>query len=135
MKKDIVIPKVENVYVVAVKEWNDDFQENTWYAYLVNNTNEKLEMPIVVSRAYGKINGEDRITGTFRHGFQELLSNEFTKIELLENNVLQLSNEFYLTYFVDGKLYDKKFIFQQNGINDNATATIPVMNKRGVFAI
>lgn len=135
MKKDIIIPKVENVHIVAVKEWNEDFQENSWYAYLVNNSSEILEMPIIVSRAYGKINGEDRKTGTFRHGYQELAPNDYAKIELLENNVLQLNNEFMLTYFLNGKLYDKKFLFQQNGINDNATAEIPTMNKRGVFAI
>ena len=64
-------------------------------------------MAIVVSRAYGLINGEERKTGTFRHAFKEVEANSSVKIELLENNVLQLNNEFMLTYFLDGKLYDK----------------------------
>lgn len=133
MQKDIIIPKVENVYVAAVQEWNDDFMENSWYAYLVNDSDEKLEMAIVVSRAYGQINGEDRKTGTFRHAFKEVEPNSAVKIELLENNVLQLNNEFLVTFFIGDKLYDKSYVFRANTINDRAMTDVPVMNKRGVL--
>lgn len=133
MQKDIIIPKVENVYVAAVQEWNDDFMENSWYAYLVNDSDAKLEMAIVVTRAYGQINGEERKTGTFRHAFKEVEPNSAVKIELLENNVLQLNNEFLVTYFIGDKLYDKSYVFRSNTINDRAMTDIPVMNKRGVL--
>ena len=133
MQKDIIIPKVENVYVAAVQEWNDDFMENSWYAYLVNDGGVKLEMAIVVSRAYGQINGEDRKTGTFRHAFKEVESHSAVKIELLENNVLQLNNEFLVTFFIGDKLYDKSYVFRANTINDKAMTDVPVMHKRGVL--
>ncbi|MEO4007088.1 hypothetical protein [Flavobacterium sp. CAU 1735] len=133
MKKDITIPKVENVYVAAIQEWNDDFMENSWYAYLINDSDVKLEMALVVSRAYGKINGEDRKTGTFRHAFKEVEPNSSVKIELLENNVLQLNNEFMVTYFQDGKLFDKTYVFRTNTINDKALVDLPVLTKRGIL--
>lgn len=133
MKKDIEIPKSENVYVAAVKEWNEDFQENSWYAYLVNNNEQPLEMAIVVSKAYGTIDGEMRRTGQFRHAFKEVAAQSSVKIELLENNVLQLNNEFTVTYFLDNKLYDKKFVFTQNSINDKALSDVPTMKDRGVL--
>ena len=133
MKKDITIPKVENVYVAAIQEWNDDFMENSWYAYLINDSDVKLEMALVVSRAYGKINGEDRKTGTFRHAFKEVEPNSSVKIELLENNVLQLNNEFMVTYFQDGKLFDKTYVFRTNTINDKALVDLPVMTTRGIL--
>ncbi len=133
MKKDITIPKVENVYVAAIQEWNDDFMENSWYAYLINDSDVKLEMVLVVSRAYGKINGEDRKTGTFRHAFKEVEPNSSVKIELLENNVLQLNNEFMVTYFQDGKLFDKTYVFRTNTINDKALVDLPVLTKRGIL--
>ena len=60
MKKDIIIPEVENVYIVAIKEWNEDFGENSWHAYILNNSSEKLEMAMVVSSASGTINNEER---------------------------------------------------------------------------
>nr|WP_294934193.1 hypothetical protein [uncultured Flavobacterium sp.] len=133
MQKDIIIPKVENVYVAAVQEWNDDFMENTWYAYLINDSEVKLEMAIIVSRAYGLIDGEERKTGTFRHAFKEVEANSAVKIELLENNVLQLNNEFLLTFFIGETLYDKSYVFRANTINDRALTDIPVMHKRGVL--
>ena len=133
MKKDIIIPEVKNVYVAAVKEWNEDFQENSWYAYLVNDTDVNLEMAIVVSKAYGLINGEQRKTAVFRHAFNEVPAKTFIKIELLENNVLQLNNEFIVSYFIENKLYDKSFVFRTNTINDKATTDIPVMNKKGIL--
>lgn len=133
MKKDIDFPKSENVYFAAICEWNDDFQEDSWYAYLVNNTDEPLEMALIVSRAYGIINGEQRKTGMFRHAFKEVPAQSMTKVELLENNVLQLNNEFSLSYFMQNKMYDKKFVFKTNTINKNAQCDLPIGNKRGVL--
>lgn len=133
MKKDIEIPKSVDVFVAAVKEWNEDFQENSWYAYLINNNNEPLEMVIVVSKAYGTIDGEMRKTGTFRHAFKEIPPKSHLKIELLENNVLQLNNEFVVTYFLNNKLFDKTFVFKTNTINNKALSDIPTMKERGVL--
>lgn len=132
MKKDIIIPEVENVYIVAIKEWNEDFGENSWYAYILNNSSEKLEMAMVVSNASGMINNEERKTGSFRHAFNEVLPETAIKVELLENNVLQLDNHFMLTYFLNGKLYDKKFTFEANSIKDENTTELHKINRVGV---
>ena len=133
MKKDIIIPEVENVYVVAIKEWNEDFGENSWYAYLLNNTSEKLEMAMVVSNASGVLNNEERKTGYFRNAFKEVLPETAIKIELLENNVLQLNNHFMLTYFLNGKLYDKNFTFEANTIKDENNIEFHTINRKGVL--
>ena len=133
MKKDIIIPEVENVYIVAIKEWNEDFGENSWYAYILNNTSEKLEMAMVVSSASGIINNEERKTGSFRHAFNEVLPETAIKVELLENNVLQLDNHFMLTYFLDGKLYDKNFTFEAHSIKDENTTELQKINRFGVI--
>ncbi|OIQ19352.1 MAG: hypothetical protein BM557_06510 [Flavobacterium sp. MedPE-SWcel] len=134
MKKDIKIPEVKDVYVVALKEWNDDFQENTWYTYLVNGTGVKLESAIVVSNASGIINGEERKTSMLRHVFAEVLEETAIRIELVENGVLSLNNSFMVTYFKDGVLYDKNFVFKANGINEDNFKEIPVIFKNGVMA-
>lgn len=133
MKKDIDFPKSENVYLAAILEWNDDFQEDSWYVYLINNNKEPLEMALVVSRAYGTINGEQRKTGTFRHAFKEVAAYDKIKVELLENNVLQLNNEFKISYFLNNKMYDKTFTFKTNTINKNALSDIPTTDLRGIL--
>lgn len=133
MKKDIEFPKSEHVHFAAISEWNEDFQENSWYAYLINNTDQTLEMVLVTSRAYGIINGEQRKTGTFRHAFKEVPPYSSIKVELLENNVLQLNNEFALSYFLENKMYDKTFVFKTNTINKNALSDLPSTEARGVL--
>jgi len=133
VKKDIEIPKSTNVFIAAIQQWNEDFQENSWYAYLINNNPEPLEMVMVVSKAYGTINDELLKTGTFRHAFKEIPANSHLKIELLENNVLQLNNSFAVTYFLDNKLYEKTFVFKTNTINGKALSDIPTMKERGVL--
>lgn len=133
MRKDIIIPEAENVYIVAIKEWNEDFGENSWYAYLLNNTSEKLEMAMVVSNASGIINNEERKTGSFRHAFNEVLPETAIKVELLENNVLQLNNYFMLTYFQNGKLYEKNFTFEVDSIKDENTTELQSIKRQGVI--
>ena len=133
MKKDIIIPKVENVYVAALQEWNDDFMEKTWYAYLVNDSVEKLEAAIVISSASGILNGEERKTSSLRHMFAEVLPNTATKIELIENNVLVLNNSFMVTFFIGNTLYDKNYVFNAGTINEDDVTEIPVLFKDGVL--
>ncbi|WP_338410673.1 hypothetical protein [uncultured Flavobacterium sp.] len=135
MTKDIIIPKVENVHIVAIQEWSEDFGENCWYAYLLNATNETLEMAMIVSRAYGLINGENRNTMQLRHVFATLEPKTAIKIEFLENSVLQLNNEFSLSYFIGNKMFDKKFIFKTNSININLITDLPAINMRGVLSV
>jgi hypothetical protein len=133
MKKDIIIPKVENVYVAALQEWNDDFMQKTWYAYLVNDSEEKLETVIVVSNASGMIDGEERKTSMLRHAFVEVLPDTAVKIELIEDSVLALDNSFMVTFFKGNTLYDKNFVFKAGTISEDNVAEVPVIFKDGVL--
>ena len=37
MKKDIQIPKVTNIFIAIIKEFNEEFQCEDWNAYIINN--------------------------------------------------------------------------------------------------
>lgn len=65
MKADITIPEVENVFLAAVQEWSDDFMEKVWYAYLVNDSDFNLDSVMVVSKAFGTIDGEMKKTSVY----------------------------------------------------------------------
>ncbi len=134
MRKDITIPKVEDVYVAAVQEWNDDFMENTWYVYLVNDSDAALETVIVVSGASGELNGEERRTSTMRHVFGDVAPDTAIKIEMIEESVLALNNSFMVTFFKGNTLYDKNFIFRAGGIAKERVQEVPVIFKDGVLA-
>jgi hypothetical protein len=134
MKKDIQIPKVENVLVAAVQEWSDDFMAKVWYVYLINDSDFNLSNLMVVSKAFGTIDGEMKKTSLLRHAFVEVPAISFVKIEMIEDSVLALNNEFMVTYFIDNTLYDKKFIFKANAINKADVEEIPLIFKDGVLA-
>ncbi|MFY8110564.1 hypothetical protein [Flavobacterium sp. RSSB_23] len=133
MKKDIIIPVVENVFIAAVQEWSDDFMEKVWYAYLVNDSDFNLEGVMVVSKAFGTIDGEMKKTSLLRHAFVEIPAVSVVKIEMIEKSVLTLNNEFMVTYFIDGTLYDKKFIFKANSINESEMEEVPILFVDGVI--
>ena len=133
MKSDISIPKVENVFLAAVHEWSDDFMEKVWYVYLINDSDYDLEGVMVVSKAFGTIDEKMKETSLLRHAFVKVTSVSGVKLEMLEKSVLELNNEFMVTYFIGNTLYDKKFIFRKNTINVLATEEIPILFADGVI--
>lgn len=132
MKADITIPKVENVFLAAIQEWNDDFMEKVWYVYLVNDSDYDLDSVMVVSKAFGTIGGEMKKTSLLRHAFVKVPTVSAVKVEMVEKSVLALNNEFMVTYFIGNTLYDKKFTFRKNTINERATEEVPHLWVNGV---
>jgi hypothetical protein len=133
MKKDIIIPEVENVFLAAVQEWSDDFMEKVWYIYLINDSDFKLESAMVVSKAFGTIDGEMKKTSLLRHAFVEVPAISFVKIEMVEKSVLALNNEFMVTFFIGNTLYDRKYIFKANSITPDEVEEVPLLFVDGVI--
>ena len=132
MKKDIIIPEVENVFLDAVQEWSDDFMEKVWYVYLVNDSDFQLDGVMVVSKAFGTLDGEMKKTSLLRHAFVEIPAVSVVKIEMVEKSVLALNNEFMVTFFIGNTLYDKKFIFKAYSISEAAVEEVPILFVDGV---
>lgn len=133
MKKDITIPEVQNVFLAAVQQWNDDFMDKVWYAYLVNDSDFALESVMIVSKAFGTIDGEMRKTSMLRHAFMEVPAVSVVKIEMIEQSVLALNNEFMVTFFIGNTLYDKKYTFVANSIHTGHAEEVPLLFTDGVI--
>jgi len=130
MKKDIEIPIAQNVHVAIIHEWNDEFLEKNWNAYIINNRDTLIEGVIAVSNGYEGA----RKTSTMRHGLGDIPAKNYRKIEMLQEDVLAFNNEFFVTFFADDKLYERRFIFEKNSINESNTTALPVMDMEGVLA-
>jgi hypothetical protein len=130
LKKDIEIPKVENVYTAAIREFNSDFRTYDWNVYLINDSNDPLETVLIVSEG----RKEDVLTSKMRHSLKLLPSKSYAKIEFLEDSVLVLNNYFMVTYFIGDTLYDKRFEFPAHCIIEENAVVLPVMNIAGVLA-
>lgn len=134
MRKDITIPEVKNVMMAALPEWSDDFMNTVWNVYLINEGQEPLSNVMVVSKAFGTLEGEMRKSSMLRHGFVEVDPESAVKIEMIEESVLALNNEFMVTFFIGKTLYDRKYVFTANSIDKSALEEIPVVMKEGVVA-
>jgi hypothetical protein len=133
MKSDIFIPTVENVFLAAIQEWSDDFMDKVWNVYLINDSDYDLESVMVVSKAFGTLDGEMKKTALLRHAFLQIPAVSVVKIEMIENKVLRLNNEFMVTYFIGGTLYDKKFIFKAQSITPDYVEEVPILFMDGVI--
>ena len=131
MRKDIEIPEVTSVYVVAVKEWDKEFLSQQWNVYLINDTDQTLSTVLVMSRG----NDSKRKTSTLRHGLGEVAAKSHAKIEILPEEVLGFKNEYLLTYFNEqGLLHDKTFVFAPYSVKEEKVRQAPVMDAMVVFS-
>ncbi len=132
MKADIIIPTIENVFLAAIQEFSEDFGEKIWNVYLINDSDFQLDNVMIVSKAFGTIDGEMKKTSLLRHVFLEIPAVSFKKIEMIEQKVLTLNNEFMVTFFMENKLYDRNFIFKANTITPDYVEEVPHLWVDGV---
>ncbi|MFN4762134.1 hypothetical protein ACKGJN_03330 [Gillisia sp. Q332] len=129
MKKDIKIPESKGIYIGVAREKNEESQIMEWNAYLINDRDVTIEMILIVSKGFDK----EIKTSKMRHTVKELHAKSFAKIEFLQEEVLKLTNEFAVTYFADGKMYERTFIFAENSIKESELVKLPIINLPGIL--
>jgi hypothetical protein len=129
MKKDIIIPESINVHMALVPEVNKKAKSTVWYAYLLNQGKMPLETVLIVSE------GQDdyRKTSKMRRTLSVLPANSYAKVELVQEEVLSLNNQFNVTYFIDNKLFEKVFRFDKNSTASHKLTKIPLLERDGIF--
>jgi hypothetical protein len=132
MKKDIILPVVEDVGVAVVKEKNQEGGDE-WNVYLINFKKEAIEGVLVTSTGYGELEGEARKTSTLRHFLDTINGLSYARIEPIQEEVFGLSNEFWVSFYLNKLMYDKQYIFLAESISETNCIQIPVINKRGVL--
>tara|TARA_R110000772_G_scaffold28848_3_gene72513 strand:- start:190 stop:585 length:396 start_codon:yes stop_codon:yes gene_type:complete len=130
VKKDIEIPVVKDVHVAIIREWNEEFLDKDWNAYIINDRNTPIELTMVVSKGY---DGE-RKTSIMRHAIGDLESKSYKKIEVVQEDLLALDNEFFVTFYADNKLHEKRFVFEKNTVTENNLINIQLIDKEGILA-
>ena len=132
MKKDISQPIVQDIAIAVVKEQNE-LNETEWNVYLINLKNQKIEGVLVTSQGYGFFNEEDVKTSTLRHFLDEIKPQSFKKIEPIVESLFGLNNEFWVSFYINKVMYDKKYIFLPETIKEENFITVPLINKKGVM--
>lgn len=133
MKDELKGPKVEKVSVAIVEMMVEN--EKSYYAYLLNLREDIMEGIIISSTGYGQdTKTGDRIkTSTLRHSIEVLLPNEAARIEPIMPEVFGLSNEYWVSFWVNEVMYDKRFVFPAESISDKNMQMIEILGQKGVI--
>jgi hypothetical protein len=134
MREELKGPKVEDIAFAVVQEESEEHGK-MHYVYLLNLGAEIMEGIIVTSTGYGEnvSTGERIKTSTLRHSLEVLLPNEAAKIEPIMEDLFGLANEYWLSFWINDVLYDKKFVFLPETITEQNLRLIPVLGKNGVM--
>jgi hypothetical protein len=133
MKDELKGPKVENVSVAIVEVLVEN--EKVYYAYLLNLREDIMEGIIVSTTGYGENaqTGDKIRTSTLRHCIELLLPNEAAKIEPIMPEVFGLSNEYWVSFWVNDVMYDKRFVFPAESICSENMQIINTLGQKGVI--
>jgi hypothetical protein len=133
MKKDITFYKAEDVGVAIVPE--SDTNSTEWMAYLLNTSANMLEGVIVSSSGYGIMDQKEIKTSTLRQFFERVEPGQALKIEMVDEKVFGLNNEFWISFWLHGQMYERKIVFLPGSITEDYFTQIPILNKRGVLIL
>jgi hypothetical protein len=131
MKKDLPENFVEHVLIAVVLD-SATPEAKLWKVYLVNLKDIAIETVLISSKGYGERDGERIKTSVLRHSLGNVEAKSFTQIELIDEKVFGLTNEYWLSYYQGSQIYDKKFIFVPESIVETNMIRVPLLNKAGI---
>jgi hypothetical protein len=132
MKKDIPFYPVQNVMLAVVRQENNK-NEKEWRVYLLNKNEKPLNNVMVTSKGYGDKNGVKQETSVLRHYLGDILPNQHIPIEPIDPELFHLFNEYWISYYIEGQIYDKKFVFVPESIAEENLIMIRQLNLEGVL--
>jgi hypothetical protein len=130
MINDIEFPEVKNVTLAIVKE---EEEESPWKVYLINKNQFPIENTLVSSKGYGEAEGEKQKTSVLRHFLETIPGNNSALVEPIDPSVFHLNNEYWVSYYVGGAIYDKRFLFVPDAIKEENMIFIKELDKEGVL--
>lgn len=130
--KDIEIPEVRNVTLAIARDQPPGAQAE-WKVYLINKNDHPIENTLVASKGYGEKDGEKQQTSVLRHFLQTVPSNSATLIEPIDPAVFHLNNEYWVSYYIDKQIFDKRFVFVPDSIRPENLTFIKEIEMEGVL--
>jgi hypothetical protein len=132
MMKDIEIPEVKNVTLAVAREQPVGEKEE-WKVYLINKNDYAIENTLVASKGYGEKDGEKQQTSILRHFLQSVPPNSAALIEPIDSSVFHLNNEYWVSYYIDKQIFDKRFVFVPDTIREENLTFIKEIEMQGVL--
>jgi len=133
LRKDIVFPEMTGVMVAVARKIVEG--NHHWHAYIINNNQYDLNNLLIVSKGYSQIEEPRKNTSILRHSIEVLTAESYAVIEALDPAVFGLFNEFWVSFYHDNKVFDKKFLFAPDSIKETDLINIEALDLEGVLHI
>lgn len=132
MKADIPEHIVKEV-AIAVVLVEESPEGASWKVYLLNLNPFPITNVLITSKGYGEKDGKQVKTTLLRHFVGDVDGNSSAAIEAIDPQVFGLTNEYWLSYYIDKDIFDKKFIFLPESIVEGNMIRIPLLNMPGIM--
>lgn len=134
MKQDIPFEPVVGVSIAIVPDTDTPVAEGsqpTWQVFLLNSNDFPLENVIIAADGYGtQPDGEAVRTSTLRYHFPEIAPQSATPVELIDPAVFHLTNQYWVSYYRDRQIFDRKFLFVPDSIVPENLSRLELLDGR-----
>ncbi len=132
MKKDIDFLEVNDIGIAIVLE-SETAENRNWKAYLLNLKSETISNILVSTKGNGLLNGEEVKTAIFRHSLGSLAPQSYVPIEIIDESLFTIHNEFWLSFYIGDRVFDKKITFLPDTISTANLDLIPLLMLPGII--
>ena len=137
MKQDIPFEPVIGVSIAIVPDADPtaapagEVGQPTWQVFLLNNNDFALNTVLIASEGYGtQPDGQVVRTTTLRYHFPEIEAHSATPVELIDPAVFHLTNQYWVSYYQEGQIFDKKFLFVPDSITPDNFSRLDLLDGR-----
>jgi hypothetical protein len=132
MIKDIPKREVTEVGIALIPE-DDEKLGTLWVAHLVNLKDQALTNILINVEGKGSINGNRKSTAKVRYLIDRLEPLSAHQIEVLLPEVLEVANQFWVSFSSDNYLFDKKYLIPADPSGEMELIGIPVLHTEGLW--
>ncbi|MDR6734674.1 hypothetical protein [Sphingobacterium sp. 2149] len=132
MKADLPENIVKDIMIAVVLE-GETVETKNWTVYVINDKNIAIQNVLISSKGYGEKDGRQVTTTTLRHFIGNIAAKSFDRVEAIDEQVFGLTNEYWVSFYIDNIIYDKKYIFLPESIVDGNLMKVPLVNQPGVI--
>ncbi|MGB0404317.1 MAG: hypothetical protein ACPGEG_09490 [Salibacteraceae bacterium] len=132
MIRNVEFPEVKDVAVAVVPEINE-LNQTEWFIHVVNLGKTGISNLMVTSKGFGIVNKETVKTTTLRRSLGDVSAESSVKVESIPEELFKLNNEYWVSFYREGKLYDKKYLFTPGIIKEKHLKDLPVLNTKGIW--
>lgn len=126
MKKDIYIPVSKGLYLALVP-----LDDGMWDMYLINQNLNTLKNILITTHA---VDGDIK-TSTLRYFLESMDEVAFIKFESVLNEVVELNNTVFITYYIGADIFDITFNFSAKTLAKAEKEEIPILKQMGYLLI